>query len=246
MTAARPFTEIDACLFDAFGTLFDVHAPAQTLADRLGDQADAVSSLWRQKQIQYTWLRSLMDAYVPFGSVTAEALDHALGAHNIGGDGLRDDLLAAYRRLAPYPEVAPSLAHLRACGVPTGILSNGERNMVTEAARHAGIGDSLDHVLSAEDVGVFKPHARVYQLGPDALGTPAHRICFVSANAWDVAGAAHFGYAVIWVNRFGQTRENLPGAPKAICARVDVVPQLLGHGRPAGLDAGSAAGDGPA
>jgi len=236
MTAAKPFTEIDACLFDAFGTLLDVHAPARTLADRLGEDADAVSALWRQKQIQYTWLRSLMAAYAPFGAITAEALDHALGAHNIADDELRNDLLDAYRQLAPYPEVAATLAHLRDSGVPTGILSNGEREMIDGAARHAGLAPHLDHVLSADDVHVFKPDARVYQLGPDALGTPPHRICFVSANAWDVAGAAHFGYAVIWVNRFGQTRENLPGAPKAVCARVDVVPQLLGHGPPAGLD----------
>lgn len=239
MTAARPFTEIDACLFDAFGTLFNVHGPAETLAHRLGEDAEAISALWRQKQIQYTWLRSLMGAYTDFGAITAEALDHALSAHNVGDDSLREDLLAQYRRIAAYPEVAPTLAHLRACGLATGILSNGERDRVRDAAQNAGIANDLDPILSADDVRVFKPDARVYQLGPDALGTPPHRICFVSANAWDVAGAAHFGYKVIWVNRFGQTRENLPGAPSAICARVDVVPQLLGHGRPEGLDAAS-------
>ena len=241
MTAAKPFTEIDACLFDAFGTLFDVHAPVRTLTDRLGDDADAISALWRQKQIQYTWLRSLMDAYTAFTNITAEALDHALGAHGIADDGLRGDLLNAYQNLAPYPEVPATLAHLRACGVPTGILSNGDRAMVAGAAQNAGLDAHLDHILSADDVSVFKPDARVYQLGPDSLRTPPHRICFVSSNAWDVAGAAHFGYAVIWVNRFGQTRETLPGAPKAICARVDVVPQLLGYGQPPGLP-GSAKG----
>jgi 2-haloacid dehalogenase len=239
MTAAKPFTDIDACLFDAYGTLFDVHAPVRTLADRIGEDADSVSASWRQKQIQYTWLRSLMGAYTSFSNVTAEALDHALAEHGITGDGLRERLLDAYHCLTPYPEVSATLAHLQECGVSTGILSNGERAMVRNAARHGGLDSSLDHILSAEDVGVFKPDARVYQLGPDALGIPPARICFVSANAWDVAGASHFGYPVIWVNRFSQARENLPGAPKAICARVDVVSQLLGHGQPATLPATS-------
>ncbi len=237
MTQSEAFAGIAACLFDAYGTLFDVHAPVRRLAGRIDGDAEAVGALWRQKQIQYTWLRSLMGAYTGFDTVTAEALDHALAVHGIDADELRSDLLTAYREIAPYPEVPASLAHLRDAGLPLGILSNGERGTLRAAAQHAGIAPSLDHLLGADAVGVFKPDARVYRLGPEAFDLPAHRIAFVSANAWDVAGAAHFGYTVIWVNRFSQTRENLPGKPTGICARVDVVPALLGLGRPAGLDA---------
>lgn len=236
MSQSNAFAHIKACLFDAYGTLFDVHAPVHRLAARIDGDAEAVAALWRQKQVQYTWLRSLMDAYAGFDTVTAEALDHALAVHGIGDDALRADLLAAYQEIDVYPEVPASLAHMHAAGLPTGVLSNGEGASVRAAAHHAGIGTELTHILSADRAGVFKPDARVYQLGPDTLDLPARRICFVSANAWDVAGAAHFGYTVIWVNRFGQARENLPGKPTGICARVDVVPQLLGLGRPNGLD----------
>ncbi len=237
MSQSEAFAGIAACLFDAYGTLFDVHAPVRRLAGRIDGDAEALGALWRQKQVQYTWLRSLMGAYTGFETVTAEALDHALAVHGIADDELRGDLLAAYREIDAYPEVPASLAHLRQAGMPVGVLSNGERGAVRAAAAHAGFAENLDTVLGADAVAVFKPDARVYQLGPDALDLPAHRIAFVSANPWDVAGAAHFGYTVIWVNRFAQTRENLPGKPTGICARVDVVPALLGLGRPAGLDA---------
>jgi 2-haloacid dehalogenase len=231
-TAAPTLSGIDACLFDAYGTLFDVHAPVDAVAAELGGDASAVSALWRQKQIQYTWLRSLMGAHAPFETVTTEALDHALAAHGVGTPDVRARLLALYRELAAYPEVPTTLSALRAAGVRTGILSNGDPGMIADATRAAGIDGLLDVVLSADAVGMFKPDARVYQLGPDRLNRPAARIAFVSANAWDVAGAAHFGYPVIWVNRFGQQPEHLPGRPAAVVDTLAGVAEHLTGPRP--------------
>ena len=218
---------VEAVLFDAFGTLFDVHSAAGALAEALGAQAAEISALWRQKQVQYTWLRSLMGAYAPFATITAEALDHALAAHGHDDPGLRDRLLDRYGRLDAYPEVPAALRRIKAAGRATGILSNGEAQAARALARHAGLLDSLDHVLSAETVAVFKPDARVYRLGPQATGRPPERLAFVSSNAWDVAGAAHFGFQVIWVNRFGQVPEQLPGTPWAVVDDLTAVADRL-------------------
>jgi len=209
---------IEAVLFDAFGTLFDVHSAAGALAEALGPQASDMSALWRQKQVQYTWLRSLMGVYAPFATVTADALDHALAACGQETPGLRARLLDRYGQLDAYPEVPAALRRIKTAGIATGILSNGEAQATRALARHAGVLDSLDHVLSADTVKVFKPDARVYRLGPQATGQPPERLAFVSSNAWDVAGAAHFGFQVIWVNRFGQVPEQLPGTPRAVVA----------------------------
>lgn len=227
MSGQTAFADIGGCLFDAYGTLFDVHAPVDRLAGRLGPEAAAVSALWRQKQVQYTWLRSLMNAYVPFSQITEEALDHALAAHQVADAEIRGQLLDMYRTLDAYPEVPESLRRLRDGGVPTGILSNGNPEMVAAAVTAAELHESLKHVLSADQVGIFKPDARVYQLGVDSFSLPASRICFVSSNAWDVAGAAHFGFTVIWVNRFGQYPEHLPGTPAAQVRSLDEVADLV-------------------
>ena len=228
MNPSENETPIKACLFDAYGTLFDVHAPVEALAARIGPNAAAMSALWRQKQLQYTWLRSLMNAYTGFETLTAEALDHALAVYDVGDDGLRRDLLAKYRCLDAYPDVPDCLQHLQDQGLKTGILSNGESDAVIAAARSADIATQLDPILSAETVQIFKPHSAVYQLAPDTLALAPAQICFVSANAWDVAGAAHFGFHVIWLNRFSQTAEALPGSPKAAIPTLGALPAALG------------------
>lgn len=230
MTSQTALSGIDACLFDAYGTLFDVHRPIQRLADGLGPNASDISVLWRQKQVQYTWLRSLMGAYTGFAQVTADALDHALNAFGISDNDLRRELLDLYQTLDTYPEVPASLEKLRRLGVTTGVLSNGETGMIESAARAAGIRDNLEHILSADSAGIFKPHERVYQLAVDRLELSPQRICFVSANAWDVAGAANFGYTVVWVNRFDQPPENLPGTPFGRIGSLDHLPPLLRNG----------------
>jgi 2-haloacid dehalogenase len=222
------FPTIGACLFDAYGTLFDVHSAVRQEAGVLGDAADPVSQLWRRKQLEYTWLRSLMRAHADFYQVTADALDHALAAHGIDDRELRERLLELYLTLDPYPEVPDTLDRLRAKGIATAILSNGEPRMLTAATDSANLRARLDDVISVDAVGVYKPDPQVYDLGVQRMGVPAEQTAFVSANAWDACGAAHFGFQVIWLNRFGQRPEHLPGTPKATASTLDAVADLLG------------------
>lgn len=200
-----------AVVFDAYGTLFDVHSAVGRLRQRMGDRAEAISTLWRTKQLEYTWLRSLMGAYADFQDVTADALDFAFGAEGLGDPALKQELLAAYFELDAYPEVPSTLKALRLAGSRTAILSNGSSGMLDAVVNHAGLTSDLDSVLSVEAVGVFKPHPSVYALAEQHLNARRDRLLFVSANAWDIAGASHFGLRTAWVNRFNQPIERLPG-----------------------------------
>lgn len=226
--ADEAFKDIGACVFDAYGTLLDVHSAVARGGEALGAQAQAVSALWRQKQVEYTWLRSLMGAHDDFRQVTQDSLDYALAAHGVDDAELRARLLSLYLTLDAYPDVKPCLESLRRAALTTAILSNGSPDMLSSAIATAGIETLLDAVLSVEEVGVFKPEPRVYQLAVERLQVPAARICFVSANAWDVAGAAFFGFPVVWLNRFSQIPERLPGAPSAVIASLDELPGLVG------------------
>ncbi len=221
------FDDTAACVFDAYGTLFDVHSAVQRGGSALGDKAGAVSALWRQKQLEYTWLRSLMGAHADFRQVTRDGLDYALAAHGVDDAALKARLMALYLTLNAYPDVAACLEALRAAGLATAILSNGEPEMLDAAVTSAGLTALFDAVLSVEEVGIFKPDPRVYQLAVDRLQVPPERICFVSTNAWDAAGAAFFGFRVAWLNRFGQRLEQLPGAPAAVIGGLDELPALL-------------------
>ncbi len=224
------FGDIGACVFDAYGTLFDYNSAAARHAATLGDKAPALAELWRLKQLQYTWLRSLMGRHAGFWQVTGEALDYSMAALDVEDPVLRDGLMDAYRTLDAYPEVPETLATLRAHGLKCAILSNGEPGMLEAAVEAAGIAGSLDAVLSVEDVGIFKPHPSVYQLAVDRLGVPAARVSFQSSNAWDANGAAAFGFRVAWCNRFGQGPERVPEAPDAEIATLAELPALLDIG----------------
>lgn len=204
---------IRAYVFDAYGTLFDFASAAAACTDVLGDKAGALTALWRDKQLQYTWLRSLQGRHADFWQVTGDALDFALETLCIDGAGTRNRLMDLYRTLTCFPEVPDMLARLKAAGHVTAILSNGSPSMLADAVANAGLGALLDHVLSVEEVGVFKPDPRVYQLAVDRLGVPANAISFQSSNAWDAHAASAFGMQVVWCNRYGQRRERLPGAP---------------------------------
>ena len=218
-----------ACVFDAYGTLFDVHAAVGAVKGEIGPEADRLSQIWRQKQLEYTWLRSLMHAHEDFWRLTADGLDYAMEAVGlIDRADLRAKLLDLYLKLDCYPEVPATLDRLKASGLSTAILSNGAPPMLESAVKNAALAERLDAVLSVEEIGVFKPDPRVYQLACDRLGVAAEAVCFLSSNAWDVAGAAHFGFQVVWINRFGQPRERLPGAPKAVIESLDELPALLG------------------
>lgn len=218
---------IDALVFDAYGTLFDVASAVSGCA--LQDAAAAaLGSLWRAKQLEYSWLRSLQGRYAPFAEITADALDYALEATGHREvRGLRATLLANYRKLAPHPEVPATLESLRQIGLPLAILSNGSPEMLDAVVEAAGLTASFTAVLSVEAVGCFKPDPRVYRLAVDRLGVPAARIGFVSANGWDAHAAAAYGMRVFWCNRAGAPHERLPGAPAAILRSLAELPGLL-------------------
>ncbi len=226
-TAFEP-RDIRACVFDAYGTLLDFGSAVAGMRDRLGDRADMLNELWRRKQLEYTWLRTLMRRHADFRRVTEEALDYALEALGLSDDSLRSALLAAYDRLPPYPEVPEMLQRLRRADLRTAILSNGSPEMLDKGVRSAGIAELLDLVLSVEDVGVFKPDPEVYMLATRSLRLEARNILFLSSNAWDAAGAASFGFPTVWVNRSGAPRERLPGEPVAELDDLAGLPPLLG------------------
>ena len=220
---------IRACVFDAYGTLFDFGSAAAACADVLGDRTAALTALWRDKQLQYSWLRGLQGRYAPFRQVTGEALDFALESLGLAGDpALRARLMDLYDRLDPFPEVPAVLRALRARGLATATLSNGSPDMLGAACASSGLDGLLDAVISVEEVPSFKPDPRVYQLAPSRLGVAAAEILFVSANGWDAWAASAFGMRVAWCNRAGALTERLPGAPDAEVRSLADLPALLG------------------
>jgi 2-haloacid dehalogenase len=219
---------IRACVFDAYGTLFDVHSPVGRLRPQVGPKADELSQLWRTKQLEYTWLRALMGRHAHFWQVTGDALDYALARLGIEPGPIREPLMDAYMAPAAYPEVPDTLRRLRAAGLKLAILSNGEPEMLAAAVEGAGLDELLDAVLSVEEVGVFKPHPSVYQLAVHHLDVPPHQIAFQSSNAWDVHGAACFGLRPVWINRFGAPDERLPGDAEHELRDLSELPALFG------------------
>jgi len=219
--------DVRACVFDAYGTLFDFASAAARCVDVLGDKAPAVTALWRDKQLQYTWLRALQGRHADFWQVTGEALDFTLETLAVADARVRDRLMDLYRTLECFPEVPGVLHQLKDAGYVTAILSNGSPAMLAAAVAGAKLGGLLDHVLSVEEVGVFKPDRRVYQLAVDRLGVPAAAIAFQSSNAWDAFAASAFGLRVVWCNRYGQRRERLPGAPDREVRTLAELPALL-------------------
>lgn len=219
---------IRACVFDAYGTLFDVHSPVQKLAGEIGEKADALSQLWRQKQLEYSWLRSLMGVHADFWHVTGDALDYALAFHGIDEPGLKDELLALYLKLDAYADAKEALAALKARNMRTAILSNGSPSMLDAAVRSAGLDKLLDEVLSVEDVGIYKPSRRVYRLAMQKFVIhDAPAICFVSANTWDAQAAAQFGFQVVRIDRFGLPHDKIPGKPARLVKSLTELPALL-------------------
>jgi len=219
--------DIRACVFDAYGTLFDVHSAVGAHRERLGQQANEVSNVWRTKQLEYTWLRSLMGDYTEFWQVTGEALDYALDAHGIDDKSLYDDLMQAYLELKPYEEVHQVLSKLKSAGYKIAILSNGSPAMLEAAIRGANIEDLLDASLSVNDVQIFKPDPRVYELATKAFNVEPQQVLFQSSNAWDASGAAAFGFKVMWVNRFSQRPERLPAKPDYEATNLNQLLELL-------------------
>jgi 2-haloacid dehalogenase len=219
---------IRACVFDAYGTLFDYASAASACRDVLGDRIGPLTLLWREKQLQYAWLRSLQGKHADFWQVTGDALDYALETLGIASDALRARLMNLYLALETFPEVLEMLRRLKHAKVKSAILSNGAPKMLAAAVEHAKIGPLLDAVLSIEEVGIYKPHPKVYQLAVDRLGIPAQAIAFLSSNGWDAYAASAFGMRVVWCNRYGHSRERLPGAPDREIKSLAELPALLG------------------
>jgi 2-haloacid dehalogenase len=218
---------VSACVFDAYGTIFDFASAAARCSDVLGDKAAAVTTLWRDKQLQYTWLRSLQGRHADFWQVTGDALDFTLETLGLAEAGVRDRLMGLYRTLDCFPEVPDVLRRLKDAGFVTAILSNGSPSMLADVVAAAKLDGLLDHVWSVEAVDVFKTHPRVYQLAVDRLGVAAGAISFQSSNAWDAHAASAFGMRVVWCNRYGQRRERLPGAPDREVRSLAALPALL-------------------
>ncbi len=209
-------------VFDAYGTLFDVHSVVEAGRALTADPL-ALSVLWRQKQLEYTWLRSLMGRYEDFWAVTEAALRYSVKRLGLpASDADLTRLMDAYNRLACFPEVPEALARL--AGRPRAILSNGAPQMLAAAVTSSGLGDALEHVISVDRVKVYKPAPAVYALGPTTLGLPAGDLLFVSSNAWDVAGAKAFGYRVAWCNRLGAPEEELGLRADAVVTRLTELP----------------------
>ena len=217
------FKYVRHAVFDAYGTLFDVHSAASRYQARLGEQAQVVSAMWRTKQQEYTWLRSLMQRYVDFWKVTQDALDYALDSQGIDDYSLREDLLSAYHELSCYPEVPETLGKIKQMGLGTAILSNGSPEMLKAGVRNSNLGKVMDSIISVDTIEIFKPSPKVYKLATDQLGCNPEEILFFSSNAWDVSGAATFGFKTVWVNRFAQASERLPGTPVIEIKTLDAV-----------------------
>jgi len=218
-------------VFDAYGTLFDVNAAAMQAAKDpahadLAEVWPAVARDWRLKQLQYTWLRAVAGRHCDFWQVTQDGLDWALEANDVTSDATRTRLLELYWELAAYPEVPAMLRALKERGMATAILSNGSPDMLNGAVSSAGIGDVLDAVLSVADVGVFKPHDRVYDLVGRHFGCARSEVLFVSSNGWDAAGAAGFGFQTVWVNRAGDPMDRLYAAPHHVLPDLTTIPEL--------------------
>jgi 2-haloacid dehalogenase len=221
-------SNIEICVFDAYGTLFDFNSAVARHRGAIGPRADALSEMWRSKQIQYTWLRNSMGAYAPFWQVTGEALDHCLAAHGISDKSVREKLLSAYLTLDPYGEVPAMLDALKRAGKRLAILSNGNPEMLDPMVKASGMADRFDAVLSVDANKVFKVDRRAYELVEARCGVKPDGVCFLSSNCWDAHGAAHFGFKVVWVNRAGVPDDNLPGKLAAQMKDLSDLPALLG------------------
>src|SRR5436305_6084752 len=206
--------ETAGVVFDAYGTLFDVYAVEARLEALFPQRGRALAIRWRDKQIDYSRLRTLSGRYVDFWTITGDALDYACEFEKVALSApARDELMGVYERLPAHPEVPAALKALRARGLRLGVLSNGNRRMLEQALAAAGIEALFAHVLSVESVRKFKTAPEAYALGPQAFGAPVEKLVFVSSNGWDAVGATWFGYRAFWINRAGAPRERLGVIP---------------------------------
>jgi 2-haloacid dehalogenase len=223
----KKLSGIKACVFDAYGTLFDFNTAAAGARDELGADWQKLSDLWRLKQLQYTWLRGLAGHHAEFWQVTGDALDYAMAQLGIERPGLRERLMQLYLRLGTFPEVPAMLNQLKQRGIKLAILSNGSPAMLAAVVGNSALDDAFDAVLSVEEVGVFKPHPSVYGLAAQRLDLEPQDICFLSSNGWDACSAKAYGFRVLWCNRYGQPPERIPATPDGEITDLSPLPGLL-------------------
>ncbi len=217
---------VHAIVFDAYGTLFDVHSVVGRCEQLFPGHGQSLSRSWRSKQLEYTWLRSLMGRYEDFESITRAALNYVCRSLDLPlTGGAAQSLMDEYRRLEPYSEVPAVLDSLR--GRKLAILSNGSPAMLEPMVHNAGLAPIFDAVLSVDALRIFKPHPSIYQLAVDRLGAKAENIAFVSSNYWDAAGATSFGFRTFWINRTGMQPDELGYAPHRSLKGLDELPQAL-------------------
>ena len=218
---------VKVCIFDAYGTLFDVNAACRELSKEVGEQWQELATLWRLRQVEYTWLRNSMNEYINFWNITEDALEYAMETLNMKNEELKNKLLDLYLKLEAYPEVDKVLTQLKKEGYQTGILSNGSEEMLASAVKNAKLENLLDKVLSVEKCKVYKPSSKVYDLVEKEFKINKINCAFFSSNAWDMHAAAHYGFKTIWVNRFEGNLEKLPGKPYKIVQTLEKIVDIL-------------------
>lgn len=209
----RKFQNIKLCVFDAYGTLFDINSVTKINCEKLGDISKPFSNLWRSKQLEYSWLRSLMNRYEDFWHITKESLDYTMDYFNIKDEFLKSKLLSTYENINCYEEVPEVLSKLKERKISTAILSNASPNMLNKAVNNSKIDQYIDNSFSADSLKIYKPYPSVYNLVIEKYNLKKNEILFISCNTWDISGAKSFGFNVSWINRFNGKKEVLPFKP---------------------------------
>ena len=204
---------VKAIIFDAYGTLFDVNSAAEKCKDKIGDKWEPFANFWRTTQLEYTWLRSLMGRHKDFWQITEDSLDKSMKAFNIDSS-MKNELLNLYKILSPYKEVSETLKALKEKKFKLAILSNGTPSLLNELVKSSNLNNLFDDIFSIEEVGVYKPNSKVYDMPIKKYKIEKHNVAFLSANTWDVSGGGNYGYQAIWVNRNNNIFDNLDFKPK--------------------------------
>jgi 2-haloacid dehalogenase len=223
---------VNICIFDAYGTLFDVTSATRIVANEekyssFPNHSVKVSNSWRIKQLEYSWLRNIMHEYIDFWQITKDALDFALEENQIKNEKLRQRLLDVYWNLSAYPEAQDVLTTLKANNIQTGILSNGSNQMLNSAVVSANLKNYLDKIISIDGIEIYKPDPKVYQMVIDQFNCKIEEVLFISSNGWDIAGASKFGFTTLWVNRNLIPKDRLTFMPNKITNNLSTIPNIL-------------------
>jgi len=217
---------IEACVFDAYGTLFDVNSAAAKCKKKLGNRWESFANAWRTTQLEYTWLRSLMKRHKNFWEITEDSLDHTMETFKIK-QGMRNELLNLYKELSPYPEVKECLEGLKAKKIKIAILSNGTPDLLKGLVESNNIQNYFDDIMSIESVGIYKPDSKVYEMPIKKYDCKPENICFMSSNTWDISGGGVFGYNAVWVNRLNKVFDKLSYKPKNVINSLEELLKII-------------------